>query len=167
MRKFAHLHSLRQFPRVFDVLNGCDELERLSSDLQHGQRRDLAQESPIGDSAITQQQAADLKRPIGRFVPGAGCQRAMVAAKLATLGRGHVPNAPIDAFAQKQAADLLNVARRHLTASLASMVAAKLANIKVGDSVGNQWGSPIGEGHVSQQQAGDMLNVGKRTVVRA
>ena len=39
-------------------------------------------------------------------------QRAMVAAKLATLQQGDNSNAPIGALAQSQAADLLNVSRR-------------------------------------------------------
>jgi hypothetical protein len=40
----------------------------------------------------------------------------------------------------------MNLKRRHPDESQRAMVAAKLANIKVGDFVGNQWGSPIGEG---------------------
>ena len=55
----------------------------------------------------------------------------------------------------------LNLRRRHLSDSQRAMVAAKLANLEVGD---NQH-SPIGG--TSQSDAAEMLNVGKRSVERA
>jgi MT-A70 len=58
----------------------------------------------------------------------------------------------------------LNLKRRHLDEGQRAMVAAKIANIPFG---GNQYeGSPIGE-PISQRQAANLLNVGKRSVERA
>jgi hypothetical protein len=56
----------------------------------------------------------------------------------------------------------LNLKRRHLDESQRAMVAAKLATLKQGARTDL---SPIGE--MSQAQAADLLNVGKRTVERA
>lgn len=61
----------------------------------------------------------------------------------------------------------LNLKRRHLTPSQASMVAARIANLKDGQRQDLLQGSPIGEAAVTQQQAADLLNVGKRSVERA
>ncbi len=55
----------------------------------------------------------------------------------------------------------LNLYRRHLSESQRAMVAAKLANMSVGD---NQH-APIGA--TSQEQAAELLNVGRRSVQRA
>ena len=56
----------------------------------------------------------------------------------------------------------LNLRRRHLDESQRAVVAAKLANMKQGSRTDL---SPIGE--MSQSQAAEMLNVGKRSVERA
>jgi hypothetical protein len=57
----------------------------------------------------------------------------------------------------------LNLQRRHLDASQRAVVAAKIANLQ-------DWqrksASPIGEA-VAQQEAADLLNVGKPSVERA
>ena len=56
----------------------------------------------------------------------------------------------------------LNLKRRHLTTSQRAMIAARLATLRQGARTDL---SPIGE--MSQQQAAEILNVGKRTVERA
>jgi len=57
----------------------------------------------------------------------------------------------------------LNLRRRHLNESQRAMVAAKIANLTNGQTKA----SPIGEAAVSQGDAAQMLNVGKRSVERA
>ena len=57
----------------------------------------------------------------------------------------------------------LNLRRRHLTTSQRSMVAARIANLGHGQ---NKQESPFGDS-VTQQEAGDLLGVGKHSVERA
>jgi hypothetical protein len=62
----------------------------------------------------------------------------------------------------------LNLRRRHLAESQGSMAAARrLANIRVGDNVGNQCASPIGEGQTTQSRAAELLNVSTRSAASA
>ncbi len=51
-----------------------------------------------------------------------------------------------------------------MSESQRSMVAAKLANMQVGAN--QHEGVPIGTAAISLEQAGDMLNVGRRSVAR-
>jgi hypothetical protein len=57
----------------------------------------------------------------------------------------------------------LNLRRRHLDESQRAMVAARIANLQ---DEQRKSGSPIGEA-VTQGEAADLLNVGKRSVERA
>jgi N6-adenosine-specific RNA methylase IME4 len=61
----------------------------------------------------------------------------------------------------------LNLKRRHLDESQRAVVAAKIANLKLGDNQHRKEGPPIGGGSVSAADAAKMLNVGKRSVERA
>ncbi len=58
----------------------------------------------------------------------------------------------------------LNLTRRHLDASQRAMVAARIANLQDGQ---RKSASPIGERGVTQREAAELLNVGKRSVERA
>lgn len=58
----------------------------------------------------------------------------------------------------------LNLHRRHLDESQRSLIAARLANLKLGDNQHKQ-GTPI-DGPISQPEAGKLLNVGTRGVQR-
>lgn len=58
----------------------------------------------------------------------------------------------------------LNLHRRHLDESQRALVAARIANLADGQ---RKSASPIGEARVSQQDAAELLNVGKRSVERA
>jgi hypothetical protein len=58
----------------------------------------------------------------------------------------------------------MNLHRRHLDESQRSMIAARLANLKLGDHQHKQ-GAPIGA-PTSQPEAGRLLNVGRRGVQR-
>src|SRR5262249_32152266 len=58
----------------------------------------------------------------------------------------------------------INLRRRHLDESQRAVVAAKLATLKDGQ---RKSASPIGEPALSQAEAADLLNVGKRSVERA
>jgi N6-adenosine-specific RNA methylase IME4/predicted DNA-binding protein (UPF0251 family) len=92
-------------------------------------------------------------------------QRAMCAARVATMGEGRPSKtAPIGAVSQDSAADMLSVSRRTVQRA---MCAARVATL--GDGVrSDRQGSPIGEGTAATQaDAAAMFNVGKRTVERA
>jgi hypothetical protein len=59
----------------------------------------------------------------------------------------------------------MNLKRRHLDATQRSAIAAELANIKLGDFVGNQHvGSANWQTPVSQTEAATLLNVSPRSV---
>lgn len=58
----------------------------------------------------------------------------------------------------------LNVHRRHLSDAQRTLAAAKIANLRSGQT---RSASPIGEAQISQQEAADLLNVSKRGVERA
>lgn len=59
-----------------------------------------------------------------------------------------------------------NLHRRHLTESQRAIIAGRLAKLKVGDVKSQrECGGPIGPPSI--EQAADMLNVGRRSVVRA
>jgi N6-adenosine-specific RNA methylase IME4 len=58
----------------------------------------------------------------------------------------------------------LNLKRRHLNESQRAMVADRIATLRDGQ---RKAGSPIGEPAVTQQEAAELLNVGKRSVERA
>jgi ParB-like chromosome segregation protein Spo0J len=61
----------------------------------------------------------------------------------------------------------LNLRRRHLNTSQRAMAADRLANIKRGDNVGNQWDARIQAGQTSQDEAAEQLNVSRFSVQRA
>ncbi|WP_157008463.1 hypothetical protein [Xenophilus azovorans] len=63
----------------------------------------------------------------------------------------------------------LNLHRRHLSESQRAAVAAKLANIQVGQFAGNQHvpSANLRTPQVSQEQAADLLNVSRRSVQAA
>jgi len=125
----------------------------------------LANIFPLIEGAEFEQLVADIKahgvrEPVsiyeGMIIDGRNRYRASTAAGVDCPMRTFDGADPV-AFVVS-----MNLKRRHLDESQRAMVAAKLANFEHG---GDRTKSPIGD--LKQQQAADMLNVGKRTVERA
>jgi hypothetical protein len=61
----------------------------------------------------------------------------------------------------------VNLHRRHLDAGQRAIVAAKIANMRLGDNQHSKEVPPIGGTSVSQQEAAKMMNVSLRSVSAA
>ena len=92
----------------------------------------------------------------GKILDGRNRYRGCIEAKVEPIFEDYVGNDPVGYVIS------LNLKRRHLNESQRAMVAAKLATLSHG---GDRSKSPIGD--LTQQQAADLLNVGKRCVERA
>lgn len=112
------------------------------------------------DALIQDISANGLQEPIvlfeGQILDGRNRYRACEAAGVSCQYRIHDGTNPAAYVVS------LNLQRRHLSESQRAMVADKLANLNHG-----QRKSPIGDSAMTQAEAADMLNVGKRSVERA
>lgn len=84
------------------------------------------------------------------------CLEAGVEARFETLAEGVDPVAFVISK---------NLHRRHLSESQRAVIGARIANLRDGQRPDRA--SPIGEPRITQQQAADMVGVGKRSVERA
>jgi ParB-like chromosome segregation protein Spo0J len=125
----------------------------------------LADIFPLIDDADFDELVADIKahglhEPIAVFedkiLDGRNRYRACMAAGVPCPTRPYEGNDPVGFVVS------LNLKRRHLSESQRAMVAAKLATFGHG---GDRAKSPIGD--LTQAEAAELLNVGKRSVERA
>ena len=112
------------------------------------------------DSLVASIKTKGLNHPItlyqGKILDGRNRYRACIKARVKPRTQNYTGKDPVGFVISE------NVERRHLSESQRAMVAAKLATLKQGARTDL---SPIGE--MSQAQAAEMLNVGKRSVERA
>jgi hypothetical protein len=102
---------------------------------------------PIGTPKISLEQAAE--------------QRAVIAARLETLKHGQRADRTRDAnlhvLKREDAADLLNESQR-------AVIAARLANMQLGDNQHQKVGVSIDTPSISLEQAAELLNVGRAII---